>query len=258
MVLTDSHCHLDFAAFDDDRDEVIGRAKAVGVTKMVIPSVSHRSLDRLHQLCQSHSELFYGVGIHPLFAEPQFEDALGTLAQFLESKPDKCVAIGECGIDMVSSPLSLEQQMTLFEGHCRLAQQHQLPLLIHSRKAHHHLLPLLDKYPLPAKGVIHGFSGSAQMAKEFVKRGFYLGVGGVVTYERAQKTRQAIAEVDRNFLLLETDSPDMPVSGFQGMRNEPCRIQLVLQAVTELLDLPCSEVSSLFSENSYRFFNRLV
>ncbi|SDI95771.1 TatD DNase family protein [Ferrimonas sediminum] len=255
-MLTDSHCHLDFDCFDADRDLVLQRAEAAGVGRIVVPAVAAEHWPRVRALAGAYSNVSYGVGIHPCFATGNSLVEVESLPQWLQQPG--CVAIGECGLDAVNSPLSLPEQQQLLERHLVVASEVQLPLLLHVRKAHHLLLPQLDRHSLPRAGVIHGFSGSRELAAEYVRRGYFLGVGGVITYARARKTREAIASVPVDALLLETDSPDMPLCGQQGKRNEPASVQSVLQALSQLLDLPSDALAEQLARNNSRFFNRLV
>ncbi|WP_028113905.1 TatD family hydrolase [Ferrimonas kyonanensis] len=255
-MLTDSHCHLDFECFDADREAVLQRAAAAGVEHIVVPAVAAEHWPRVAALAGRYPNVSYGLGIHPCFASERSLTELERLPQGLQQPG--CVAIGECGLDAVNSPLNLTEQQRLLERHLVVASEAQLPLLLHVRKAHHLLLPLLDRHSLPGRGVIHGFSGSRELAMEYVRRGYRLGVGGVITYARAAKTRAAIASVPVDALLLETDSPDMPLCGQQGKRNEPASVQSVLQALSQLLDLPSDALAEQLARNNSRFFNRLV
>src|SRR5690606_10932943 len=148
-----------------------------------------------------------------------------------------CVALGECGLDKLKE-VNLEQQQRLFAMQVELASELELPLIIHCCKAHNEVIALLRRHRLPAGGVIHAFSGSTQIAETYVELGFRLGIGGTITYERARKTRQAVANVPLTALLLESDAPDMPLCGRQGERNSPQYLPDIAQVLAQLRGQP--------------------
>ncbi|WP_028109853.1 TatD family hydrolase [Ferrimonas futtsuensis] len=256
-MLIDSHCHLDFPEFDQDREQVLHRARMSGIQGAIVPAIGPENWRRVMQLCQAHHQLWFALGIHPCFATKESFAQLEKLEALLGGLPSKLVAVGECGLDGVNSPLLMPEQIQLCLEQMQLANRFNLPVLFHIRKAHHHLLALLDREPLKAGGVVHGFSGSTQVASEYLRRGLYLGVGGVITYPRASKTRTAVSSAPLERLLLETDSPDMPLNGHQGQRNEPQQAALVLQELSQLLDLPYSSIAQVLSQNHIRLFKRL-
>ncbi|TKB49270.1 TatD family deoxyribonuclease [Ferrimonas sediminicola] len=256
-MLIDSHCHLDFPQFDGDRAEVLGRAYQAGIHGAIIPSVGPENWARVIDTCRQHPRLWFALGFHPCFASSDSVGQLNRLQSLLDANPRNLVAVGECGLDGVASALPMDQQQRLCLEQMALANRFRLPVIFHIRKAHHHLFSLLDREPLKAGGVVHGFSGSLEVAREYLRRGLYLGVGGVITYQRASKTRAAIQGVPLERLLLETDSPDMPPCGYQGLRNEPARCLLVLQELCHLLDLSSVAVVKKLSENHVRLFTRI-
>lgn len=238
-----------------------------------MPGVAPEQWRTAAQLCTQYDGLFYAAGIHPHWIEQQHwfqkEDAnlldkttrekIAALIQheFMASanaSAGHCVAVGECGLDkMISTPLQLQEQLLVI--HIEVANQLRKPLIIHCVRAHPELIALLKKYPPQWGGVIHAFSGSYEVAQQYVKLGFYLGIGGTITYARAQKTRMAVAKIPLAFLVLETDAPDMPVSGQQGMRNSPLNIVQVAQALAELRGLSMNEIATVTWENTCRLFH---
>ena len=257
-MLIDSHCHLDFPEFDQDRELVLERARMSGIHGAIVPSIGPENWQRVIQLCSSPTQLWFALGVHPCFASQESFAHLEELESLLSHLPSRLVAVGECGLDGVNSFLPMPEQIRLCLQQMRLANRFDLPVIFHIRKAHHHLLALLDQEPLKAGGVVHGFSGSPQVASEYLRRGLYLGVGGVITYPRASKTRAAVAGASLDRLLLETDSPDMPLKGYQGQRNEPQRSALVLQELSQLLDLPIASLTQVLSQNHLRLFRRML
>ncbi|WP_086983183.1 TatD family hydrolase [Vibrio aphrogenes] len=234
----DSHCHFDFPAFSDTQSELL-KAHQAGVKRIVIPAVGLSNWPLIQALSQQYPALYYSLGFHPYFIDQHPEDASQQLEAALRQRDSKCVAIGECGLDFMLNQERLTQEMIdkqyeLLDCQLQLATQYQLPVIIHARKAHDKVLARLKRYRLKKGGVIHAFSGSKQQAMEYVKLGFYIGVGGVITYSRAKKTRQAIAQLPLESLLLETDAPDMPVSGFQGQPNHPERLIEIFNALCSL------------------------
>ena len=233
--LLDSHCHMDFQEFDADRTSTLERCFDLGMKAMVVPGVSTKQWERLRLLCEKafkrSPKLYFACGIHPWWSEnPPAIDSL-TFEQHLNHP--LCVAIGECGLDFYK-PIDKTKQLQVFEQQIKLSVDTGMPLVIHSVKAHNEIDAILARYTPTAGGVIHGFSGSLQQAQNYWERGFYLGVGGTITYERAQKTRKAVAEMPLESLLLETDSPAMPLQGHQGERNSPERIIDIAHCLAEL------------------------
>ena len=236
IELVDSHCHLDFADFNLDRIAVLARAKAKGVQHFLVPGIGAHNWQAVLALASQHQGVYAALGIHPYFLASFNEEHLQLLEQYLATA-ENVVAVGEFGLDkMVDFPF--EQQLQICKQQLLLAKKYDLPVILHCRKAHNELIKLLQQVKLPRGGVIHGFSGSSQLGRQYIKLGFKLGIGGVITYPRAAKTRQAVSELPLSSLLLETDSPDMPISGYQGGRNEPANITEVLQTLTKLRKEP--------------------
>lgn len=258
MLLTDSHCHFDFAAFGPDsgteRAEHWQRAQAVSVHRLVIPGIEAAQWPTLPRLCAAHSGLYYGLGLHPWWLEEAPADWPHQLALALErgAADALCVAVGEIGLDK-HLPLALELQEAAFITQLKLAIEYQKPVIIHSNGTHDRVLKWLRLYPVIG-GVVHGFSGSSQQAEAFWQLGIYIGVGGIITYPRANKTRQAIVALPVAALVLETDAPDMPLSGFQGQPNHPTRLPLVLSALADLRQTDEASLSLQLERNVERLF----
>jgi TatD DNase family protein len=163
------------------------------------------------------------------------------------------VAIGECGLDAAITT-SLAIQLPVFEAQLCLATELGLPIIIHCRRSHNELTSLLKRNKLPPGGVIHAFSGSYEMAKQYWDMGFYLGIGGTITYERAHKTREAVKRMPLDALLLESDAPDMPLAGKQGQRNSPEHIPLIAQALAELRGESVQLIAEQTTRNAQTLF----
>ncbi|SFX04624.1 TatD family hydrolase [Marinospirillum alkaliphilum] len=258
MHLFDAHCHLDLAAFDADRDEVLQRARAVGVQEMLLPGVSAASWPRLLQLSDRDPLLFPCLGLHPLFIHEHQPQHLQQLQDLLQQRTD-VVAVGEIGVDFWSPALQAQAtvQWQLLDAQLALAHQFDLPVVLHVRKGMDLLIQRLKKARLPRGGLVHAFSGSLQQAEQLVDLGFCIGLGGALTYPRAQRLRQVAGKLPLTALLLETDSPDMPLAGFQGQRNEPSRIPLVLNCLAEIRQMEPATLAEILYENLQRVFPRI-
>jgi len=252
IEFVDSHCHFDFAAFDVDRDAIWQACVEQGVAAMVVPGVEPQQWKVAAQLSEQHAGIFYAVGIHPWWINiSHLELTYKYLHENLAAP--KCVAVGECGLDaMIETPLA--EQVKILNVHLQAASELSLPLIIHCRKAHNELLIELKKFSLPAGGVIHAFSGSIELAAAYWALGFRLGVGGTITYERAQKTRETVKKLPIEAMLLETDAPDMPLHGQQGQRNSPLNIPLVAQALADIRGESVEYIAQQTTQNARRLF----
>lgn len=241
-MLIDTHCHLDFAEFDTDREAVIARARSAGVEQIVVPAITVDNFQRVLDLAASSPRFYPALGLHPCFPHDT-DAALNTLAQALDV--NKVVAIGEIGLDYRPGQAEAEVQLQLLERQLRLAQQHELPVLLHVVRAHDQVLKLLRRFQLLRGGIVHAFSGSAQQAREYAKLGFKLGFGGAISYERAHKLRRLAAELPLEWLVLETDAPDMPLAQYRGQPNEPSRVEEVAQLIAGLRGQSVAEIAEV-------------
>lgn len=266
--LIDTHCHFDADEFADKRSALWQACHACGVKKIIIPGVEPKQWQVAAQLSQTYSGIHYAVGIHPWWIEKILPDTLTqglTQGTALADSHDwhislndpsaiqHCVAIGECGLDGRITA-SLAQQQALFELHLQLAQDYEKPLIIHSVKAHAEILHLLKQYRPPKGGVIHAFSGSLQQAQHYWQLGFYLGIGGTITYERAQKTRHAVTHMPLEALVLETDAPYMPLAGHQGEPNRPDYLPTIAQTLAHLRNQPLDIIARQTTHNAKLLF----
>lgn len=256
----DTHTHLDYLANDLQQSlhQIVEAATAQKVIKMLVVGIDRQSLVKLPQWVSTESNLYYGLGLHPLFIAQHTEQDLLLLEQCLAERKANCIAVAEIGLDRYPPEITTaelwQKQCDFLEAQLALAKRYQLPVSLHSRRAHDQLFPFLKRYDLAKKGVIHGFSGSYQQAKRFVDLGYKIGVGGTITYSRANKTRQAIAQLPLTALVLETDSPDMPVSGWQGQPNHPARLPLIAQALAELRSERYETLVEQIWQNSHQLF----
>lgn len=251
----DSHCHFDFPPFADDYQASWQQANQAGVDKIIVPAVTQARFACVLALAQAYPQQIYpALGLHPYHFRQHQADHLQDLQQQLITHRQQVVAVGEIGLDaLIATPIA--EQSPLLIAQLKLAQQQALPIILHSRRSHDPLAALLRRYPVAAGGVVHGFAGSLQQAQRFIELGYYLGVGGVITYERAQKTRQAISQLPLEWLLLETDAPDMPVAGWQGQANRPERIALIFTALCQLRTESPAQIAEQLYHNSCQLFS---
>lgn len=251
LPLIDSHCHLDFADFDADRDAIISNCLASGLTDIILPAVTSERWPQLIQICQQSPCLHYALGCHPMFMDQHPEDALSQLDTAIQQFQP--IAVGEIGLDFFLSGHDKQAQLALFEGQLKLAAKHQLPVILHVRKAHDEVLKLLRQIPLKG-GIVHAFSGSMQQAQQYRGLGFLVGIGGGLTYPRAQRLQSLFSELPLSQIALETDAPDMPFCGHQGERNSPEYIPLVAEKLAELRDESLAEIAAQTSANVRTLF----
>jgi TatD DNase family protein len=251
LTLADSHVHLDDVSFDHDRDAVIERARQAGVSRQVIPGVDAASWPRIQALCNPGSGLFPAYGMHPMFMDQHQPEHLATLSHWLATQHP--VAVGEIGLDFHVEGLDAEDQRHYFLQQLKLAREFELPVILHARAAMDEVTATLRRIG-GLRGVVHSFAGSQQQAEQLWKLGFYIGIGGPVTYERAQRLRRIVAHMPIEHLVLESDAPDQPLATHRGQRNEPARVAEVLQCVAALRGEEPETVSAATTENVKRLF----
>ncbi|KPD03426.1 TatD family hydrolase [Moellerella wisconsensis] len=254
-MFIDTHCHFDFPLFSENIVDSLQRVRQAEISHIIMPAIDVANIDRVWNLSCQHIELYAALGFHPLFLASFQPSHIDKLSQRLSEKNPKCVAVGEIGLDFYQTDAPVEQQKIVLIEQLKLARYYDLPVILHSRKSHDQLAAILRRHPVPATGVVHGFSGSLSQAQAFIKLGYSIGVGGTITYERAQKTRRVIAQLPLSSLLLETDAPDMPLSGFQGEANRPEMIGYVFQTLCELRQEPPEEIAAQLYNNSQSLFN---
>lgn len=250
MKIIDTHCHLDFADFDADREAVVERAKGLFVDAFVIPAVQRSRWDSLIRLCEANANFYYALGLHPVFMDEHREDHVNDLRIYLEA--NQAIAVGEIGLDFYAA--RSEIQIQIFEAQLALACEVDLPVILHVRKAHEDVLRSLKKYPVKG-GVVHAFNGSLQQAERYQQYNFKFGFGGMLTYERSSKLRKLAKELPLESIVLETDSPDMTVEQHRGERNSPEYLAYCLQALAEVKKLDREEVARQTTLNAKQLFN---
>lgn len=250
-MLIDCHCHLDFDAFDEDRNEIVARAKNNGITDIIIPAVSSNSWSTIKSICSSTPHIHPCYGLHPYLAGQHTDDDISNLIQWINQ--NHCVAIGECGLDYRKDQAEKETQMKFFELQLDIAIDTNLPVVIHSVRATEDIIKVVLNKP-GLRGMIHSYSGSYEQAISLIEAGFYISLGGTVSYEHAKKVRSVASKIPASSLLLETDAPDQPDAEHTGQRNEPSYLINVLECLSELRDESKKEIAEQTSINARKLF----
>ncbi|WP_206483862.1 TatD family hydrolase [Thalassotalea sp. G2M2-11] len=257
MQFTDSHCHIDFTEFDAEFDSLLGKCAQQHIHRLIIPAVSPHYWQRLLTTCQTSQpcQLLPCLGIHPWFLTELNEQHLLALSAKVADHLNEIVAIGEMGLDGVIAEQqdNWAKQITFFEYQLYLANQVKKPVIIHHRRTHNEIISLLKKTPASCGGIIHGFSGSYQQAMTYIEMGFKLGIGGTITYPRAQKTIKAVSKLPLSSLVLETDAPAMPIHGEQGKHNTPLTLLTVFDTLCHLRSEPPEQLATALENNINSF-----
>lgn len=250
--MIDTHCHLDSPRFDPDRNAVIERARAAGVTELVVPSIGPATWDPLLAWAEGRPGIRVALGIHPQLLPDLDPTQDGAHLARLEARlaQGKAIAIGECGLDGPSaSGAPMDRQVAVLRAHFDLARRYRLPVLVHCLRAHEPLLALLAEAPLPAGGVLHSYSGSAEQVREYLPHGLHFAVAGPITYERAKKPVLAARAMPRERIVLETDAPDQTPRPHQG-RCEPAHLAETAKGLAAALGCSLEEVVALTDRNA--------
>lgn len=247
----DTHAHYDDAAFDADRDELLAALPSAGVDCVIDPGCDVESSRRALELSDAHINVYAAVGFHPEEISkftPTALDELRSLAQH-----QKCVAIGEIGLDYYWDDSHKQEQGELFDAQLRMALELNRPVIIHDREAHADCLAAVSKYP-DLRGVFHCYSGSAEMAKQLLKQGWYLGFDGPVTYKNAKKALEVLEICPMERILIETDSPYLSPVPNRGKRNDSRNLVHIAQKIAEIKGLTAEEVAQHTAQNAKRLF----
>ena len=256
MQFIDSHTHLDFADFDNDREDTVKRAQTSAVSQIIVSATTAKGWDKLANVVAEYQPLCYAAyGLHPMFMKEHKAEHLRQLPQFLSNK--RVVAVGEIGLDFFilksADEKAKKTQLELFIRQLEIAVELDLPVIIHARKSLDIVLREIRRFP-QLRGSIHSFSGSLQQAEQLIECGFYLGFGGPITYTRATKLRKLVKILPLQNLLLETDSPDQPDASHYGQRNEPAFIINVAETMAELRNIEVQEVAQVTTYNAQQLF----
>ncbi|MCW9047849.1 MAG: TatD family hydrolase [Gammaproteobacteria bacterium] len=250
-MIIDSHCHIDFDVFDDDRAEVIQRANQAGVKKIIVPGVINDTWDKIISCCNKYTGLYPCFGLHPYFINKHQPQHILNLKNYLDKQ--KPVAVGECGLDFFLKDLDINQQIFYFEQQLDIALEFNLPVVIHARKSTEAVIKAIKKRP-GLRGMIHSYSGSYEQALQLIKLGFYLSFGSPVTYEKSTRLRKMLQKLPLDSVLAETDAPDQPVANAKNGRNEPLFILDVIESIAILHNTSRQTISSITSKNAGELF----
>jgi len=249
MQLIDTHCHLDNERFSPDRIEIIDRCHERGVTKIIVPATSASGWLQLLMLCETQKSLYPALGLHPMFISSHKDEDIKLLKNWIQDHRQQVVAVGEIGLDYYDEQLDRKRQQKLFEAQLHIAQETDLPVILHVRKAHDRILKTLKRIPVKG-GIVHAFAGSEQQATRYIDMGFKLGFGGTVTYEKSRRIRHLAKNLPLESIVLETDAPDMVVSSHHGERNSPEYLPEVLTSISSLRDETAQEIATQTTKNA--------
>ena len=258
-MLIDTHCHLDAAEFDADRADVAQAALKNSVGAIVIPAVARENFQQVIDLSNEYSRCRFALGIHPMYVDNAHPSDLTLLKKLIaeHQASQKLVAVGEIGLDFFVTQQNRETQEYFFSEQLKIAQEFNLPVILHVRRAVDDVLKYLRRHQV-AGGIAHAFNGSAQQAEAFIKLGFKLGFGGAMTYPRALKIRELAKNLPLESIVLETDSPDIPPAwlGTKG-RNSPAELMKIAQILADLRAVEVAQIIEITGKNAIKIFPNL-
>ena len=247
----DSHAHLDSERFDGDRDAVLGAMAQRGVTRLMNVGCDLESSRRSAALAEAHDGFYAAVGIHPSYAA-SFDEAAPAALRALAAHP-KVRAIGEIGLDYYRNHAAPEIQQAVFRAQLALARELHLPVIVHDRDAHGDCLAIVSEFP-EVTGVFHCYSGSWEFAQELLRRGWYLGFTGVITFENTRRALEVVENAPLHRILIETDCPYLAPVPYRGKRNDPSLVPLMAEKIAAVRGIPVEEAARITRENAMRLF----
>ena len=250
--LIDAHCHLDFEVFDNDRTEVLQRAKDNNISDIIIPGTEKIFWDRVRSLCETNPQLHACYGLHPYWLNRQNKQDIQELGKYIEI--NRPVAIGECGLDFRPQQTDKKTQLYFFEAQLDIAENNQLPVVIHSVNATETVIQTIKKFK-SLTGMIHSYSGSSEQAKQLIALNFLISVSGSITYDKTKKIKAVVKEIPLTSLLLETDAPDQPDQKNAGKRNEPAYLINTLNAISLIREESQESITKQTTINARALFN---
>lgn len=252
-MIIDTHAHLDFKNFRKDLDAVVERAREAGVERIVTIGIDLETTEKAISLARKYGNVHATAGIHPHEADSATPEVLEKLDEL--ARADEVVAVGECGMDYVRSETTREDQLAAFTAQMALAEKLKLPVVIHSRESYDDVAGVLESFSGRVKGIIHCMSGGADFRDRALDMGYYIAIGGPVTYKANEELRLVIRGVPLERLLLETDAPFLPPEKMRPGRNEPAFLTEVVRELAELYNVSAEEIERHTSENAIRAFN---
>ncbi|WP_131107756.1 TatD family hydrolase [Pseudomonas sp. Sample_10] len=256
MDLIDTHTHLDFPDFDTDRQALMAESRALGVREMVVLGVCQGNWQRVWELVQDDPDLHAAFGLHPVYLDdhrPEHLTQLGDWLTRLAGHRQLC-AVGEIGLDYYIETLDRQRQQALFEAQLQLAVDFNLPALIHVRRSHAAVIATLKRFKSKRAGIIHAFAGSQEEAREYIKLGFKLGLGGAATWPQALRMHRVLTKLPLESVVLETDSPDMAPAMFPGQRNSPAHLPAICAALADIMTISPAQLAAASTANARELF----
>jgi len=257
MQLIDTHTHLDFPDFDADRPTLLAESRALGVRQMVVLGVYRDNWQRVWDLVQSDPDLHAALGLHPVYLDQHRDADLTHLREWLTRLAGhrQLCAVGEIGLDYYIETLDRDRQQALFEAQLELAVEFDLPALIHVRRSHAAVIATLKRIRPARAGIIHAFAGSFEEAREYIRLGFKLGLGGAATWPQALRMQRVLPKLPLDALVLETDSPDMAPAMFPGQRNSPAHLPAICGALAGIMKVTPDRLAEASTANARQLFN---
>ena len=251
--MIDTHSHLFDEAFHEDIEECLKRCKEAQVNKIVLVGFSHETNQLAQEYSKKYSIFYPTAGLHPSEATPKYLEDYAKLVDFIQS--NRIYAIGECGLDYHYGKENREEQIQLFRKQIELSIALDLPLIIHMRDATQDTYEIVKEYAGKVRGVMHCYSGSYEMALEFIKLGFYISLGGPVTFKNAKESKRIATNIDLKYLLVETDCPYLAPTPYRGTRNESSYVQYVIEEIAELRNMKKEDIEKITVSNAIKLFN---
>ncbi len=249
-MFIDTHCHI-FSEYYDDIDKVISECRDNNIDKIIVNGSNIKSNIEVMELANKYDIVYAAIGFHPT----ELDDFKEKYFRFLEENINnsKVVAIGEIGLDYHYDNTDKEKQIMVFRRQLDIANKYNKPIIVHSRDSIQDTYNILKQYKV--KGSIHCFSGSVEMAREFIKLGYKLGIGGIITYKNAKTIKEVVRDIDLSYILLETDSPYLTPSPYRGESNSPKYIPLIAEAIADIKDVSIVDISRVTTANAEAIFD---
>lgn len=251
-MIFDTHAHYDDTQFDSDREELLTSMPELGVTTIVNVSSTLKSCEKCVELARKYPYVYAAVGIHPDEVGSLNEETFAWMERLLDN--EKVVAVGEIGLDYYWDNESHAVQKKWFVRQLELARRHHLPIIIHSREAAADTMEIMKAHAQGLDGVIHCYSYSKEQAEEYIKMGFYIGIGGVLTFKNAKKLKEVAEVVPLEQIVLETDCPYLAPEPFRGKRNQSSYIRYVAEKLAEIKGITAEEVITVTEENAKKMY----
>lgn len=250
--IIDTHCHIDMIE-DISVEEILKNAEENSVKKVIIPSADRSSFEKIIELSNKYENIYCMLGVFPEEAKTWNDNIINEIKK-LVSNNKKIVGIGEIGLDYYWDKTFIDLQKDIFIKQIKLANELNLPINVHDREAHKDTFDIIKEYNKTSKIVLHCFSGSLEFAKECIKEGWYISLGGVVTFKNAKKMKEVAENIDENYLLLETDSPYLTPVPYRGKTNQPAYTKFTAQEIANLREASIEHIMEITTQNAYKVF----